>query len=81
MATFEGASGQMEDYCKKISNIIKIDYRTFSLFALDVKWFKEPLCKGANASVRRHPSGIMAINSTRILQDGNKDSLGPTSTL
>jgi len=75
MATFESTSGQMEDYCGIITNILKIDYRTFNIFALDVKWFKEPLCKGAYANVRRHPSGIMAIDSTRIWKDGNKDSL------
>ena len=74
MAAFESESGEMEDYCGIINNILKIDYRTFHIFALDVKWFKEPLCKGTRANVRRHPSGIMAIDSTRIWQ-GNKDSL------
>lgn len=74
MATFESASGQMEYYCGIINNILKIDYRTFNIFALDVKWFKEPLCEGAQANVRKHPSGIMAIDSTSIWQ-GNKDSL------
>ena len=74
MVAFEGGSGEMEDYCGIINNILKIDYRTFHIFALDVKWFKEPLCKGIEANVKRHPSGIMAIDSTWIWQ-GKKDSL------
>lgn len=79
MAAFEGGSGEMEDYCGIINNILKIDYRTFHIFALDVKWFKETLCKGIEANVKRNPSGIMAIDSIRIWQ-GNKDS-SATSTL
>ena len=74
MASFESANGQMEEYCGIINKILKIDYRTFNIFALDVKWFKEPLRKGVEANVMRHPSGIMAIDSTQIWQ-GNKDSL------
>ena len=34
MAAFEGESGEMEDYCGIINNILKIDYRTFHIFVL-----------------------------------------------
>ena len=64
----------MEYFCGIVMSILKFDYRTFNIHAFDVKWFNEPLRRSIGANIRRHPSGILAINSTRV--DGqNKDSL------
>ena len=41
---------------------------------------KNLYCEGAQANVRKHPSGIMAIDSIRIGQ-GNKDSLAYLNTV
>ena len=74
MATFENANGEMEDFCGIVMSILKFDYRTFNIHALDVKWFSEPLHRSIHANIRRHPSGILAIDSTRVWER-NKDSL------
>ena len=74
MATFENVKGEMEDFCGILVRILKFDYRTFSIFALDVKWFKEPLRRSIDANIRRHASKILAIDSTRVWET-NKDSL------
>ena len=55
-------------------SIVKFDYRTFNIHALDVKWFNEPLRRSVDTNIRKHPSGILAIDSTRVWER-NKDSL------
>ena len=74
MATFENANGEMEYFCGLLMSILKFDYRTFNIHALDVKWFKEPLRRSIDANIRIHASGILAIDSTRVWET-NKDSL------
>ena len=66
MATFENANGEMEDFCGIVMSILKFDYRTLNIHALDVKWFNEPLHRSINVNIRRHASGIFVINSTRV---------------
>ena len=64
MATFENANGKTEDFCGIFMRILKFNYRTFNIYALDAKWFNEPL--RISATITRHPSGVLAINSTRF---------------
>ena len=54
--------------------ILKFDYKTSNIYALDVKWFNELLRRSIDANIRRHASGILAINSTRVWEK-SKDSL------
>ena len=59
-------NGKIEDFCGIVMSILKFDYRTFNIHALDVKWFSEPLHRSILVNIRRHPSGILAIDSTRV---------------
>ena len=51
-------------YYGTIQDILRIDYRTFHMFILDVKWFK-PISSGSNPTIRKDDSGFIAVDSTR----------------
>ena len=56
------------DYVGNIINILKVDFRIFHFFILDVKWFKV-VCRGPQATVRRDASGFFQIDSTKLWTD------------
>lgn len=74
IASFEGANGAMDDYCGIIQDIIKLDFRCFFVYVLDVKWFKDVVERGPNATIKRHASGFVTIDSTKFWQS-RKDTL------
>ena len=43
IGTYEGEDGEIEEYCGKIQNIIKLDFRQFYMYILDVQWFKDKI--------------------------------------
>jgi hypothetical protein len=47
------------DYCGTIKEILEVGYRKFSVFILDVKWFRV-IYNGPNATVRRDENGFFA---------------------
>ena len=51
-------------YYGTIQDILRIDYRTFHMFILDVKWFK-PISSGSNPTIHKDDSGFIAVDSTR----------------
>ena len=55
-----------EYYCGVITDIFKFDFRTFNVYAFDVKWFMRPIGRGPASTIRRHPSGLPQIDSTRF---------------
>ena len=58
----------MDDYCGIIQDIINLDFRSFFVYVLDVKWYKDMVERGPNATIRRHASGFVIIDSTKFLQ-------------
>lgn len=56
------------DYVGNIKNILKVGFRTFHFYILDVQWFKV-VCRGPQATVRRDGCGFFQIDSTKIWQD------------
>ena len=76
MATFEQDASRTSnielrlDYYGLIQNIIEVNYRRFSHFILDVRWF-QGIKIGRNATVRRDPCGHYAIDSRAIWRDQN----------
>lgn len=68
MATFEQEKSDVDnttirlDYYGLIQQILEINYRRFSFFLLDVKWFKV-VKRGQSATVREDLSGLYAIDS------------------
>ena len=71
MATFEQERSITDetrckiDYYGIIQEIIEVNYRVFSLFLLDVKWFKA-IDTGRQATIRYDECGFYAINSKAI---------------
>ena len=51
-------------YYGTIQDILRIDYKTFHMFILDVKWFK-PISSGSNPTIRKDDSGFITVDSTR----------------
>ena len=66
MANFEQESGATLHYCGMIQNIMKVGFRTFHICMMDVKWFKDVVGQGPQATVKKHSSGFMAIDSTKF---------------
>lgn len=68
MATFDQERSSTDntdirlDYYGLIQDILEVNYRRFSMFLLDVKWFKV-VKTGRGATVRRDQSGFYAIDS------------------
>jgi len=56
------------DYVGNIINILKVKFRIFHFFILDVQWFKV-VCRGPQAIVRRDASGFFQIDSTKLWTD------------
>ena len=52
------------DYYGTTHDIIEVGFRCFTIFILDVKWFKT-IYNGPNATVRRDASGFFDIDSTK----------------
>ena len=50
-------------YYGTIQDILRIDYRTFHMFILDVKWLK-PISSESNPTIRKDDSGFIAVDST-----------------
>ena len=71
MATFEQERSITSDtkcnldYYGMIQEIIEVNYRVFSLFLLDVKWFKV-IDTGQKPTVQYDQCGFYAINSKAI---------------
>ena len=71
MATFDQEPNKTSnievhlDYCGLIQDIIEVNYRTFSHFTLDVRWFKVIKTR-RNATLRCDPCGLYAIDSRAI---------------
>lgn len=82
MATFDqdaSDSSDIElrlDYYGMVQDILRANYRRFSHFILDVKWFKV-IKSGRNATVRRDQSGLYAIDSRAIWRDKNDTLVFP----
>ena len=60
------------DYYGLIQDILEVNYRGFSMFILDVKWFKV-IKTGRGATVRCEQSGFYAIDSKAVWT--NKDDM------
>ena len=56
------------DYVGNVINILKVHFRIFHFYILDVQWFKV-VCRGPQATVRRDASGFFQIDSTKIWSD------------
>ena len=56
----------MDDYCSINQDIIKLEFRSFFIYVLDVKWFKDVVERCPNATIIFHPSGFVIIVS-RVL--------------
>lgn len=82
MATFDQHASNTSntelrlDYYGVIQDIIEVNYRRFSHFILDVRWFKV-IKTGRNATVRRDPCGLYAIDSNAIWRDQNDTFVFP----
>ena len=74
IASFEGCNGEMDDYCDIFQDVIKLQLGSFFLYVLDVKWFKDVVERGPNATIRCHASGFVIINSSMFWQS-MKDTL------
>ena len=76
MATFDQERSSTDntdiqlDYYGLIQDILEVNYRRFSMFILDVKWFKVVKTR-RDATVRRDQSGFYAIDSKVVWT--NKD--------
>ncbi|MCO5606180.1 hypothetical protein L7F22_060367 [Adiantum nelumboides] len=58
------------DYCGIISDILRVSFRRFEMFLLDVKWFKV-IERGCNATIRRDVSGLVQVDSTKVWTDAS----------
>ena len=56
------------DYVENIVNILKVNFRIFHFFILDVQWFRV-VCRGPQATVRRDASGFFQIDSSKLWND------------
>ena len=56
------------DHVGNIINILKVQFRIFHFYILDVQWFKV-VCRGPQATVRQDASGFFLINSTKLCND------------
>ncbi|RYA39312.1 hypothetical protein DD606_25795, partial [Enterobacter cloacae complex sp. GF14B] len=56
------------DYCGLVSDILKVSFRRFEMFLLDVKWFKV-ITSGRNATVHRDGNKLVQIDSTKTWTD------------
>ena len=74
MASFEkeiqgeqGSASQVSkiNYCGRIQNIIKVDFRTFEMFIFYVQWFKA-VTHGRNPTIQRDASSFVAIDSSKL---------------
>ena len=76
MATFDQDASNTSnievrlDYYGLIQDILEVNYRRFSHFILDVRWFKV-IKRGRNATVCRDQCGLYAIDSKAIWRDKN----------
>lgn len=68
ITSFEVWNAAMDDYCGMIQDIIKLDFWSFFVYVLDVKWFKDVVERGHNATIRCHSSGFVVINFTKFGQ-------------
>ena len=64
------------DYYGLIQDILEVNYRKFSHFILDVKWFKV-IKRGRNAIVHHDQCGLYAIDSKAIWRDKNDTIVFP----
>ncbi|MCO5594101.1 hypothetical protein L7F22_048122 [Adiantum nelumboides] len=82
MATFDQDASNTSnievrlDYYGLIQDILEVNYRRFSHFILDVRWFKV-IKRGRNATVPRDQSGLYAIDSKAIWRDKNDTFVFP----
>ncbi|MCO5560912.1 hypothetical protein L7F22_014532 [Adiantum nelumboides] len=82
MATFDQDASNTSnievrlDYYGLIQDILEVNYRRFSHFILDVRWFKV-IKRERNATVRRDQSGLYAIDSKAIWRDKNDTFVFP----
>lgn len=53
-------------YCGTIQDILRIDYRTFHMYILNVKWFK-PMAFGSNPTICKDDIGFIALDSCRYI--------------
>ena len=56
------------------SKTYRLDFRRFFVYVLDVKWQMNVVEKGPNATIKRHASGYVTIDSTKFWQT-KKDRL------
>lgn len=68
--------GQL-DYFGTLQDILKVSFRRFHMFIFDVQWFKVVM-RGANATVRRDPSGLIQVDSTKLWTDARDTMVMPT---
>ena len=59
---------------KAASHIYRLEFRRFFVYVLDVKWQMNMVEKGPNATIKRHESGYVTIDSTKFWQT-KKDRL------
>ena len=64
------------DYYGLIQDNLEVNYRRFSHFILDVRWFKV-IKRGRNATARRDPCGLYVIDSKAIWRDKNDTFVFP----
>lgn len=56
------------EYFGTIQDIIKVEYRKFSMFIFDVRWFKV-VTQGQQSTIRRDKSGLIQVDSTKVWTD------------
>ena len=66
IGTYEGENGEVEEYCGRIQNIIKLDFRQFDMYVLDVQWFKDKMGKVPLSSIKIQENGFTTIDSTKL---------------
>ena len=52
IAIFEGCTRAMDDYYGIMQDITKLDFWSFFVYVLNVKWFKGVVERGPNAIIR-----------------------------
>ena len=70
---FDDENGFHDDYCGLLQNIIKLDYRRFSVYVFDVKWLKDIVVTCPQTSIKKCFDGFATIDSTRFC-NANKET-------
>ena len=66
IGTYEGLDGEVEEYCGKIQNIIKLDFRQFDMYIFYVQWFNDKMGKIPLSSINIQANGFTTIDSTKF---------------